>query len=180
MSTKDLQGNTVLMDASVRIPSFSKSVKKLRILAEYPEDTTSDPEPGDVGEAVLEEAGEETAAAEKDETNVTYKVMGLWNDFDSSTGLSDRNTWSVADMLGDEMEICRPIYSAYRNSIGDMRYSEPFSVGMDLEVVDTVLPAGRYRLRYSIKDMLDRTYTTDFVELTWDGENAVFTAPTKQ
>ena len=172
VSSKDLQWNTVLMQASVRIPAFSQSVEKLRILAEYPEDTTSDPEPGEVRA--------ETATAEKGETNVTYKVTGLWDGFDSSTELPDRNTWSVADFLGADMEICRPVYSDYLHSIGDMRYSEPFKIDVDLEVVDTVLPAGQYRLRYSIQDMLDRTYTTDFVELTWDGKNAVFTAPTEQ
>ena len=39
------------------------------------------------------------------------------------------------------------------------------------------VPAGQYRLRYSITDMLDRTYYTDFFDLTWDGENAVFDDP---
>jgi hypothetical protein len=48
---------------------------------------------------------------------------------------------------------------------------------MDLSVEDTVLPAGQYRLRYTIKDMLDRTYYTEFFDLTWDGQNAVFTDP---
>ena len=51
----------------------------------------------------------------------------------------------------------------------------PFT--MDLSVEDTVLPAGQYRLRYTIKDMLDRTYYTEFFDLTWDGQNAVFTDP---
>ncbi len=180
VSSKDLQGKTVLMQASVRIPSFTKRVKKLRILAEYPEDMILDSKPDEDGEEALEEAREETAAAEKGESNVTYQVAGLWDGFDSSTGLSDRNTLSVADLLGAEMEICRPVYSDYFESIGDIRYGEPFSIGLDLEVVDTVLPAGQYRLRYSIQDMLDRTYKTDFVELTWDGKNAVFNAPTEQ
>ena len=45
------------------------------------------------------------------------------------------------------------------------------------EVEDTVLAAGQYRLRYSIMDMLDRTYHTDFFYLNWDGEKAVFDDP---
>lgn len=42
---------------------------------------------------------------------------------------------------------------------------------------DKLFTAGQYRLRYSIMDMLDRTYRTDFFYLTWDGEKAVFDDP---
>jgi hypothetical protein len=45
---------------------------------------------------------------------------------------------------------------------------------MDMEITDEVLPAGQYRLRYSLSDMLDRIYTSDFIDLAWDGETAVF------
>ena len=34
-------------------------------------------------------------------------------------------------------------------------------------------------MRYSINDMLDRTYTTEFVNFTWDGSKAVFDPPVK-
>ena len=43
-----------------------------------------------------------------------------------------------------------------------------------------VLPAGKYRIRYSIVDMLDRTYKSDFVELTWDGKKVVYEAQPKE
>ena len=58
-----------------------------------------------------------------------------------------------------------------------MKYSDPIPFTMDLSVEDTVLPAGQYRLRYAIKDMLDRTYYTQFFDLTWDGTQAVFEDP---
>jgi hypothetical protein len=108
---------------------------------------------------------------------VNYELEGVWDGYDSSTGLVNRNTFSLADLLGLDFEICRPVYSNYLESIGDMKYSEPMPFSLDLEVEDTVLPAGQYRLRYTIKDMLDRTYYTDFFDLTWDGQNAVFTDP---
>ena len=77
------------------------------------------------------------------------------------------------------MEICTPIYSNYLNKIGDMRYNPPMTLDFDIDVKDTVLPAGNYRMRYSINDMLDRTYTTEFVNFTWDGSKAVFDPPVK-
>ena len=61
-----------------------------------------------------------------------------------------------------------------------MKYSESIPITLDLAVEDTVLPAGQYRLRYSIMDMLDRTYHTDFFYLTWDGEKAVFDDPSAE
>jgi hypothetical protein len=79
--------------------------------------------------------------------------------------------------MGLDFEIGRPVYSDYLEDIGDMKYSESIPITLDLAVEDTVLPAGQYRLRYSIVDMLDRTYLTDFFCLTWDGEQAVFDDP---
>ena len=75
------------------------------------------------------------------------------------------------------MEICTPIYSNILKNIGDMRYQDPVAIDLSLDVQDTVLPKGKYRMRYSISVMLDRTYTTEFVNFTWDGNKAVFEAP---
>ena len=89
----------------------------------------------------------------------------------------------AVDLMGLDFEIGKPVFSDYLmethapKTIGDMKYSEPMPFSLDLEVEDTVLPAGQYRLRYTIKDMLDRTYYTQFFDLTWDGQNAVFTDP---
>jgi hypothetical protein len=127
-----------------------------------------------------EGSAEDAETAEENETEtetvyeVNYELEGVWDGFDSSTGLVNRNTWSLADLMGLDFEICKPMYSDYLEDIGDMRYSEPVPITLDLAVEDTVLPEGQYRLRYAIKDMLDRTYHTDFFYLTWDGEQAVF------
>ena len=106
-----------------------------------------------------------------------YQWAGIWDGYDSSTGLSDRNTFSMTDILGAQMEICTPIYSNILKNIGDMRYQDPVAIDLSLDVQDTVLPKGKYRMRYSISVMLDRTYTTEFVNFTWDGNKAVFEAP---
>ena len=162
--SKDVLGSKVLLQAPIRL--FG-SIFKLRILADYPENLTLD-EP--------EEAPEDAAAAEQAEAGyeVDYELEGVWDGFDSATGLVNRNTWSLADLMGTDFEICSPIYSDYLEDIGDVRYGEPIPITLDLEVQDIVLPAGQYRLRYSINDMLDRSYHTEFFYLTWDGEQAVF------
>ncbi len=200
VESKDLQGNTVLLQAPVYCPLFG-DVKKLRIIAEYPEEMAlmSEYEAADEAEenaadgveehmeAVAEESAETTdpaaegtaegseEAAEEEPTN--YQLIGIWNDYDSSTGLFDRNTWSMAELNGLEAQICKPVFSNYLGSIGDMRLGDEIIFGPDLTVGEETLPAGQYRLRYSISDMLDRTYESDFFNLTWDGEKATFELP---
>ena len=44
--------------------------------------------------------------------------------------------------LGAQMEICTPIYSNYLHKTGDMRYNPPMTLDFDIDVKDTVLPAG--------------------------------------
>ena len=167
ISSKDVLGNKVLLQAPIRL---FDDIFKLRILAEYPENRLN---------TASEETAEDAAPAEESETGheVKYELEGVWDGFDSSTGLVNRNTWSIADLIGYDYEIARPVYSDYLGGIGDMKYNGPNPIDLDLEVEDTVLPAGQYRLRYSISDMLDRTYHSDFFYLTWNGEQTVFTDP---
>jgi hypothetical protein len=175
VTSKDLQGKTVLMQATVHVPFMGERVKKLRILAEYPEEMTYQDE-----EENKEEAADKDKDKEETEQTIQYTLEGLWDGYDSSTGLTDRNTWVIAQLFGLELEICKPVYSDYFDNTGDYRYSDLMTIDFDFDVEDTVLPAGQYRMRYSIMDMLDRTYTSDFVNLTWDGEKAVFEAPAEE
>ncbi len=173
ISSKDVLGNKVLLQAPITI--FGGQFYKLRILAEYPESLLYTAEP--------EETAEDAAPAEESETGtetgyeVDYELEGVWDGYDSSTGLVNRNTFSMTDLLGTDFEICKPVFSDYLEGVGDMKYSESIPLTLDLAVEDTVLAAGQYRLRYSIMDMLDRTYHTDFFYMTWDGEKAVFDDP---
>ena len=168
VTTKDIQGHTVLMQASVRLPEISRdNLMNLRILAEYPEGLTND-------------INDEPDVPSDEEHIVQYQLAGLWDGYDSSTGLSNRNTYSMTDILGLQMEICTPVYSNYLKTIGDMRYADPMTIDLSLDVQDTVLPKGKYRMRYSISDMLDRTYTSEFVNFTWNGSKAVFEAPVEK
>jgi len=170
INSKDVLGKKVLLQAPVTL--FGGQFFSLRILAEYPVNLVYTYEPE--GSAEDAETAEENETETETVYEVNYELEGVWDGFDSSTGLVNRNTWSLADLMGLDFEICKPMYSDYLEDIGDMRYSEPVPITLDLAVEDTVLPEGQYRLRYAIKDMLDRTYHTDFFYLTWDGEQAVF------
>ncbi|MCR4655400.1 MAG: hypothetical protein K5770_04125 [Lachnospiraceae bacterium] len=112
----------------------------------------------------------------KEEHEVDYQLEGLWDGIDSSTGLTDRNTYSMAEIAGIELLIAKPVYSDFYKRTGDMRFYDPIVADTDLEVEEKVLPKGQYRLRYSIMDMIGRTYNSDFVYVAWDGEKAVFKA----
>ena len=174
VTTKDVQGNAVLMHASVFVPEIwgREREKKLRITAIYPENI-------DYNQDTESEEGDEEAGEEHE---VDYMLTGLWDEYDSSTGLVDRNTFSMADLEseGASFEICKPVYSDYYNKIGDLKYLDAIPFSTNIEVEDTVLPSGKYRIRYSITDMLDRVYYTDFVNLTWDGQKAVYEFPDEE
>ena len=171
IESQDVMGSKVLLQAPIRL--FGFRIFNLRILAEYPGD--------------LNYAAPDTDAADAEEAEsaheVNYNLEGIWDEYNSSTGLVDRNTFSPLELIGMDFDVCRPVFSDYlaglgsKTAIGDMKYSDPIPFTMDLSVEDTVLPAGQYRLRYKIKDMLDRTYYTEFFDLTWDGQNAVFAEP---
>ena len=145
--------------------------------AEEPVDVATEETVESSEEISAEETWESVLEEEQEEREVKYEVAGFWDGYDSSTGLPRRNTWPLTMMKGIGMEICVPVYIDYTNSVGDMRYYDTFTLDSSLEVRDTVLPAGRYRLRYLIRDMLDKTYKSDFIYLTWDGEQAVFEDP---
>ena len=204
VSGKEQQGQKVLMNALINIPEWGNREMNLRIIADYPDLFQPDQEGGaeepvdiaaeetaesseeisteettESSEEISEEKTEESASEQK-EREVKYEVAGIWDEYDSSTGLPRRNTWPLTMMKGMGIEICAPVYSDYSKSVGDMRYYDTFTLDSSLEVRDTVLPAGRYRLRYSIRDMLDKTYQSDFIYLNWDGEQAVFEDPYAQ
>ena len=167
VTSKEVKGNTVLLQAAVKLPEITDEIKKLRILAEYPENL-------DYGEPLDPEA------EPVEQHTINYTATGVWDGYDSSTGLADRNTWSMGDLQGYKLVICKPVYSDYLESTGDMHFCDENVIDQDFKVEEMVLPAGKYRIRYSIVDMLDRTYKSDFVELTWDGKKVVYEAQPKE
>ncbi len=172
VTTKDVTGHTVLMQASVLAPEFSEDrLKKLRILAEYPESMD-----------YADEEGDDAAPSEEPEEHVVeYELEGLWDGYDSSTGLADRNTFSMEEIIGLDLLIAKPVFSDFYKKEADVRFYDPITVDLDLAVEEKVLPEGQYRLRYSITDMLGRKYNSEFVYITWDGEKAAFeTSPEEE
>lgn len=182
ISPKDIQSNTVLMETPVYLPEWERDME-LRILASYPEslderdeDTQEETDKADT-EDEDGKNDEEDNEKSKAEHIVEYQLVGIWDGYEASTGLPDRNTYSLSELEGVGIQIAKPVYSGYLDRIGDYRYYEPIMGGTWLEVQDTVLPPGLYRLRYLITDKMDRTSTSEFVNLIWDGTEAVFEAP---
>jgi hypothetical protein len=157
----------------------------MRIVAEYPDlydddqEESADPDAEEAADIIAEESANEPEENETEEEprEVKYDIAGVWDEIDSSTGLPYRNTYPLATMRGVGMELCAPVYSDFLESVGDMRYYDAIPISPNLEIEDTVLPEGQYRIRYSISDMLGKTYWSDFFYLTWDGEQAVFEDP---
>ena len=146
VSGKEQQGQKVLMNALINIPEWGNREMNLRIIADYPDlyqpdqegsaeepvnitagetaessEKISTEETAESSEEISEEKTEESASEQK-EREVKYEVAGIWDEYDSSTGLPRRNTWPLTMMKGMGIEICVPVYSDYSNSVGDMRY----------------------------------------------------------
>ena len=167
VTSKEVKGNTVLLQASVMLPELAGGeIKKLRILAEYPKNLDYD-KPQDPEEEPVE-------------NQIKYTATGVWDGYISSTGLADRNTWPMTDLIGAKLVVCKPVYSDYLESTGDMRYCDEFEIDQNFTIEEMTLPKGKYRIRYSIVDMLDRTYKSDFVELEWDGTKVVYEEQPKE
>lgn len=185
LKSKEQMGRKVLADSPINIPEWDNRKMSLRIVAEYPDlydddqEESADPDAEETADITAEESANEPEENDPEEEprEVKYDIAGVWDEIDSSTGLPDRNTYPLATMRGVGMELCAPVYSEFLESVGDMRYYDAIPISPNLEIEDTVLPEGEYRIRYSISDMLGKTYWSDFFYLTWDGEQAVFEDP---
>jgi len=99
-----------------------------------------------------------------------YVVYGIWEGYDTDTGVFGRNVQSLAQMAGQEFRLLYPIDGADHNGKTVYETSEPMTLYRSLRVTEEPLPAGPIYIEYWARDMFMRPLTIGRVEMYWDGQ----------
>ena len=103
-----------------------------------------------------------------------YTVYGLWDGYDSNTGMFNRNVRSLAQLAGQEFAPVYPIFDGEYDSGDDWFKGQTLKMYRTLEVTNEPLPAGTYYIEYVIYDMFMRPMFLDWARMDWDGQTATF------
>ena len=103
-----------------------------------------------------------------------YTVYGLWDGYDSNTGMFNRNVRSLAQLAGQTFAPVYPIFDGEYDSGDDWFKGQTLKMYRTLEVTNEPLPAGTYYIEYVIYDMFMRPMFLDWARMDWDGQTATF------
>ena len=101
-----------------------------------------------------------------------YEIYGVWEGYNSSSNLFNRNVVSLSSMAGQTYRLLYPILDMATDlQGGEYEYSEPQTITRVLPVENRPLPPGTYYIEYVVEDMFMRRIPMERVEVKWDGEN---------
>ncbi len=104
----------------------------------------------------------------------TYKVFGVWENYDRSSMMAARSVTSLAEYAGQSFRL---LWTADHPESRREEYIPAPSGGQlyrALNIEEKPLPAGTYYLQYEVDDMFLRPYILERIEMQWDGEHASF------
>ena len=98
-----------------------------------------------------------------------YVVYGIWDGYETNSGLFNRNVSSLSQMAGQEYRLLYPVYiSEYE--VPDRFYtSEPQTIYRSMEMKNLPVIPGKYYLQYVVMDMFMRPMPMEWIEMNWDG-----------
>ncbi|MBR2529380.1 MAG: hypothetical protein IKE58_13045 [Blautia sp.] len=99
-----------------------------------------------------------------------YEIYGVWEGYNSSSNMFNRNVVSLASMAGQTYRLLYPILNT-RTGLqgGDYEYSESQTITRVLPVESKPLPPGTYYIEYVVEDMFMRRIPMERVAVHWDG-----------
>ena len=101
-----------------------------------------------------------------------YEIYGVWEGYNSSSNLFNRNVVSLSSMAGQTYRLLYPILDMATDlQGGEYEYSEPQTITRVLPVETRPLPPGTYYIEYVVEDMFMRRIPMERVGVKWDGEN---------
>ena len=110
-----------------------------------------------------------------------YEIYGVWEGYNSSSNMFNRNVVSLPSMVGQTYRLLYPIVNTQTGlQGGEYDFSESQTVTRVLPVEEKLLPPGTYYIEYVVEDMFMRRIPMERVEVHWDGstltlaENAVW------
>ena len=110
-----------------------------------------------------------------------YEIYGVWEGYNSSSNMFNRNVISLSGMVGQEYRLLYPILDSETGLKGGAyEFSPAQTITRALTMESRPLPPGTYYIQYVVEDMFMRQIPMEMVEVRWDGteftlsENAVW------
>ena len=100
-----------------------------------------------------------------------YEIYGVWEGYNSSTNMFNRNVLSLSSMSGQRYRLLYPTLDAGSGlQGGGFEYSAEQTMARTLPVETRILPPGTYYIQYVVEDIFMRRIPMERAEVRWDGE----------
>ena len=104
-----------------------------------------------------------------DFTESRYTVYGIWNGYDSDTGMSNRNVVTMSDYQGRDYRLLYPVSDDEKHTDAIFGESKDLTMMRNIDVEENELPAGDYAIRYVFTDVHGREIPQEMIYYSWDG-----------
>ena len=98
-----------------------------------------------------------------------YTVYGLWEGFDSESNMFNRNVKTLAQFVGQEFRLLYEIAGIPGAQGKTYAASDPMRMTRELKVDETMLPPGKYKIEYVVKDLFNSSMKLEPLMMQWDG-----------
>ena len=99
-----------------------------------------------------------------------YVVYGLWDGYESSNGLFNRNVKSLAQLAGQEYCLLYPVFISDYEVPTEFYTGQPQNIYRSLSMESQTIPPSTYYIQYVVYDMFMRPMPMELIEINWDGE----------
>ena len=97
-------------------------------------------------------------------------LLGVWDGYDTHTGLPGRNSFPISDIDGTYVDLFDVVYSRMLNEIADYVSESDTQITRDSVIEREKLPKGEYLIRFVVRDVFNNAHYSDYVALNWNGE----------
>ena len=98
-----------------------------------------------------------------------YVVYGIWDGYETNSGLFNRNVSSLSQMAGQEYVLLYPVFISDYEVPNQYYTSEPQTIYRAMEMKNLPVIPGKYYLQYVVMDMFMRPMPMEWIEMNWDG-----------
>lgn len=99
-----------------------------------------------------------------------YVVHGIWNGYDTDTGIPNRNVTRMSDYQGWDYRLLYPVYTEDADDSTFYLEGNDQTMYRSILVESIPIPPGEYAIRYILTDINGREIPQEMVYLRWDGE----------
>ena len=103
-----------------------------------------------------------------------YVVYGIWDGYETDSGLSNRNVLSLSQIAGQEYTVLYPVFTSDYEMPDHFLTAPPGNILRSMEITDLPLPAGTYYLQYVVYDMFMRPMPMAWLKFHWDGTTLTY------